>query len=223
MDSRLSEALDILGVAAIDEVTAVYVNDLVASKPSQEAWIKYAFHYVKMIAGESLPKDEEVFRDRESDEFQFEEEIEIDELSDAEDENLSSYETPGLSPEESYLFEFESYLPDPYSMWKIRRRNLENLLNYLPNDAEISDDFEMLSKYYALEIYRKSLLAFESHEFTYDFFEESVLEMSNFEKLEVKILQELSYIGIDYDEGGFGVRFNKFIRDFIREMNEIKE
>lgn len=219
MDSRLFEALQILGVSTIDEVTPIYVNDLLASKPNQEPWIKYAFHYIKMIAGESLPKDEEVFKDKEIEEYQFEDEIE-EFIRTEEEANLNSQEISEVKSEESYLLNFEPYLPDSYSLWNIRRRNLENLLNYLPTDAEFSDDFEMLSKYYALEIYRKCLIAYESNEFTYEYFEESVLEMSNFEKLEVKILEELRFIGNDYDEGSFGIKFNSFIRKFARMMNE---
>jgi hypothetical protein len=224
MDSRLSEALQILCVTGIEEVTPTHVNQLVASKPNQESWIKYAFHYVKMVAGDSLPKDTEVFKEKEEDEFQFYEEIEIDEFSEKDlEEDISSLERPEITPEESYLFNFEPFLPDPYSLWSSRRRNLQNLSNYLPADTEVADDFEMLSKYYALEIYRRSLIAYDSHKFTYDYFEESVLEMSNYEKLEVKILQELRFIGIDYDEGSFGIKFNRYIHEFTQIMNAKKE
>ena len=80
MDNRLSEALQILNVSTIEEVTPAYVNQLVASKPTQESWIKYAFHYVKMIAGDSLPKDAQVFKEKEDDEYEFDEEIEIDDF-----------------------------------------------------------------------------------------------------------------------------------------------
>jgi len=224
MDNRLSEALQILGVKAIEEVTPIYVNQLVATKPNQESWIKYAFHYVKMVAGDALPRDVEVFKDKEDDEYQFDEEIDSEEFNKTDlEEEISSLETPEITPEDLYVFNFEPYLPDRYSLWTARRRSLENSLNYLPTDTEVADDFEMLTKYYALEIYRKSLIAYESHEFTYDFFEESVLEMSNYEKLEAKILQELRFIGIDYDEGGFGIKFNRYIHEFTQIMNAKKE
>lgn len=224
MDNRLSEALQILCVTTIEEVTPTYVNQLVASKPSQESWIKYAFHYVKMVAGDSLPKDAEVFKEKEDDEYQFDEEIEDDEFHEIGLEGeIESIEILENTSEELYVSNFEPYLPDRYSSWSIRRRNLENLLNYLPADTEVSDDFEMLTKYYALEIYRKSLIAYDSHEFTYDSFEESVLEMSNYEKLEIKILQELKFIGIDNDEGSFGIKFNRYIAEFTQIMKAKSE
>jgi hypothetical protein len=226
VDNRLSEALQILSVSTIEEVTAEYVNKLVASKPNQESWIKYAFHYVKMVAGDSLPKDEEVFRDKNDDdeEYQFDEEIENDELSElGTEEDIGSLESNEVIPQELYSSNLEPYLPDRYSLWSARRRNLENQLSYLPADTEFADEFEVLSKYYALEVYRRSLIAYESHEFTYDSFEESVLEMSNYEKLELKILQELRFIGIDNDEGSFGIKFNRYIHEFIRIMNAKKE
>ena len=224
MDSRLSEALQILSVTSIEEVTPAYVNQLVASKPNQESWIKYAFHYVKMIAGDSLPKDTEVFKENEDEELQFDEEIDIDEFNEIDiDEEIERSENFGSTSENLNVSNLEQYLPDRFSSWSLRRRNLENLVNYLPADTEIADDFEMLTKYYALEIYRKSLVAYDAHEFTYEYFEESVLEMSNYEKLEIKILQELRFIGIDNDEGGFGVKFNRFIREFTQIMKEKKE
>jgi len=224
MDNRLSEALQILCVTTIEEVTPAYVNQLVASKPNQESWIKYAFHYVKMVAGDSLPKDAEVFKDKQDDEYQFDEEIEIDEFSETGlEDGIGLHEGPENSSEDLYISSFEPYLPDRYSSWSIRRRNEENLLNYLPADTEFADEFEMLSKYYALEIYRKSLIAHDSHEFTYSSFEESVLDMSNYEKLEIKILQELRFIGIDNDEGAFGIKFNRFISEFTQIMNAKKE
>jgi hypothetical protein len=220
MDNRLSEALQILDVTSVEQVTPTYVNQLVASKPNQESWIKYAFHYVKMVAGDTLPKDVEVFTKKEDDEYEFDEEIDNDEFNEIGlEEDINSFESSENTPEANPIFNFEPYLPDRFSLWDSRRRNLENLSSYLPTDTEIADDFEMLSKYYALEIYRRSLIAYESHEFTYDFFEESVLEMSNFEKLEIKILKELKFIGIDNDEGGFGVKFNRFILQFEKIMN----
>ena len=215
MDSRLSEALQILCVTSIEEVTPAYVNQLVASKPNQESWIKYAFHYVKMIAGDSLPKDTEVFKEKEDEEFQFDEEIDIDEFNEIDiDEEIDRSENFGSTSENLNASNLEQYLPDRFSSWISRRRNLENLVNYLPADTEIADDFEMLTKYYALEIYRKSLVAYDAHEFTYEYFEDLVLEMSNYEKLEIKILQELRFIGIDNDEGGFGIKFNRYIGEF---------
>jgi len=224
MDNRLSEALHILCVTTIEEVTPTYVNQLVASKPNQESWIKYAFHYVKMVAGDSLPKDAEVFKEKEDGEYQFDEEIEDDEYNEIGLEGeIETLEILENTSEELYVSNFEQYLPDRYSSWSIRRRDLENLLNYLPADTEVSDDFEMLTKYYALEIYRKSLIAYDSHEFTYDTFEESVLEMSNYEKLEIKILQELRFIGIDNDEGSFGIKFNRYISEFTQIMKAKNE
>lgn len=224
MDNRLSEALQILGVSRVEQVTPVYVNQLVASRPNQESWIKYAFHYVKMIAGDSLPKDTEVFKEKEDQDYQFDQDDEIDDLFNLDyEEEISKQEIPE-NPSENFLSAiFEPYLPDRYSTWSLRRRNLENLINYLPTDTEVADDFEMLARYYALEIYRKSLVAYNAHEFSYDFFEESVLEMSNFVKLEIKILQELKFIGIDDDEGGFGLKFNKYIREFTEVMRDKKD
>lgn len=224
MDNRLSEALQILGVTTVEEVTPAFVNQLVASKPNQESWIKYAFHYVKMVAGDTLPKDAEVFNEKVDEEYQFDDENEIDDYLDLDlEEEIPADEIQENSPEKLHSSAFEPYLPDRYSSWSLRRRNLENSLNYLPTDTGVADDFEMLAKYYALEVYRKSLVAYDAHEFTYEFFEEAVLEMSNFEKLEVEILQELKFIGIDNDEGSFGIRFNKYIRDFIQIMKDTKE
>ncbi len=224
MDNRLSEALQILCVKTIEEVTPAYVNQLVASKPNQESWIKYAFHYVKMIAGDSLPKDAQVFKEKEDEEYEFDEEIEIDDFGETgPEEEIGTPESFENSSEEPYVSNFEPYLPDRFSSWSLRRRNIENSINYLPADTEVADDFEMLTKYYALEIYRRSLIAYDSHEFTYESFEESVLEMSNYEKLEIKILQELRFIGNDNDEGGFGIKFNRYIGEFTKIMNERKE
>ena len=224
MDTRLSEALEILSVKTVEEVTPAYVNQLLASRPNQESWIKYAFHYVKMVAGDSLPRDVEVFQEKEDEEYQFDEELEIDELDEADQEGEEeSLGDSSNTPNEINEFNFEPYLPDRFSSWNARRRSLENSINYLPADTEVADDFEMLSKYYALEIYRRSLVAYDSHKFTYESFEESVLEMSNFEKLEIKILNELRFIGIDNDEGGFGIKFNRYIREFTQIMEAMKE
>lgn len=224
MDTRLSEALQILCVTTVEEVTPVYVNQLLVSKPNQESWIKYAFHYVKMVAGDSFPRDEEVFKEKEDEEYQFDEEIEIDDLDETDlgDDSGSLEESLSID-KEIYESNFEPYLPDRFSSWNARRRNLENSISYLPADTDVADDFEMLSKYYALEIYRRSLVAYDSHEFTYESFEESVLEMSNFDKLEIKILHELRFIGIDNDEGGFGVKFNRYIQEFTQLMDAMKE
>ena len=222
MDSRLSEALQILCVTSIEEVTPAYVNELVILKPNQESWIKYAFHYVKMIVGDSLPKDDQVFQDTQDDEYELSEDYGTDESEEIDYEGeIGTHEGFDNVGEISYQVEFEPYLPDRITLWNIRRRNLENLINYLPADTEIADDFEMLTKYYALEVIRKSLMAHDLHEFTYDSFEESLLEMSNYEKLTFKILEELKFIGIDNDEGAFGIRFNKYIREFATKMNEI--
>jgi len=224
MDTRLSEALQILCVKTIGEVTPAYVNQLLASKPSQESWIKYAFHYVKMVAGDSLPRDIEVFQEKEDDEYQFDEEIENDDLDVTDlEEEVYSLEDSTSTPKEIYGANLEPYLPDRFSSWNARRHNRENLISYLPADTEVADDFEMLSKYYALEIYRRSLVAYDSHEFTFESFEESILDMSNFDKLEIKILQELRFIGIDNDEGGFGLKFNRYIREFTQAIEAIKE
>ncbi len=225
MDHRLSEALQILCVSAIEEVTPSHVNQLIASKPNQESWIKYAFHYVKMITGDSLPKDTEVFQEQDDDDdYQIDEENVPDDLNDiVADEEAGPLQVSEETLDGLHSPDFEPYLPDRHSLWSARRRNLENSLSYLPADIEVADEFELLSKYYALEIYRRSLIAYDSHEFTYEFFEESMLEMSNFEKLEIQILKELRYIGVDNDEGGFGVKFNRYIREFTQIMKEQKQ